>query len=125
MLEGFRNFLFRGNVVDLATAVIIGVAFSGVVDAFTKALIDPLFAAIGGAPNLDNALTIPIGPAKFQIGLLLTAIINFLIKAAVIYFGIIKPFGPIAAKLAAAAAAEAPTPPDVVLLGEIRDLLKK
>jgi large conductance mechanosensitive channel len=120
MLEGFRNFLFRGNVVDLATAVIIGVAFGGVIDAFTKAIIDPLFAAIGGSPNLDTALTIPIGPAKFEIGRLLTAILNFLIKAAVIYFGIIRPFGPMAAKLAAAAA-----PPDVVLLGEIRDLLKR
>jgi large conductance mechanosensitive channel len=125
MLEGFRNFLFRGNVVDLATAVIIGAAFGGVVDAFTKALIEPLFAAIGGSPNLDNALTIPIGAATFKIGLLLTAIINFLIKAAVIYFGIIRPFGPIAAKYAAAAAAELPTPPSEVLLGEIRDLLKK
>jgi large conductance mechanosensitive channel len=125
MLEGFRNFLFRGNVVDLATAVIIGAAFGGVVDAFTKALIEPLFAAIGGSPNLDDALTIPIGPAKFQIGLLLTAIINFLIKAAVIYFGIIRPFGPLAAKYAAAAAAEAPTPPDITLLTEIRDALRK
>ncbi len=125
MLEGFRNFLFRGNVVELATAVIIAVAFGGIIDAFTKALIDPLFQAIGGSPNFDTALTIPIGAATFKIGLLLTAIVNFLIKAAVIYFFIIRPFGPISQKLAAAAAAAAPTPPDVALLGEIRDLLKK
>ena len=125
MLAGFRNFLFRGNVVELATAVIIAAAFGGIVDAFTKALVDPIFQAIGGSPNFDTALTIPIGAATFKIGLLLTAIINFLIKAAVIYFFIIRPFGPISQKLAAVAAAAAPTPPDVALLTEIRDLLKK
>lgn len=122
MLKGFRNFLFRGNVVELATAVIIAAAFTGIVDAFTKAVIDPIFLAIGGSPNFDTALTIPIGAATFKIGLLLTAIVNFLIKAAVIYFFIIRPFGAISAKLSAAAA---PTPPDVALLTEIRDLLKR
>ena len=125
MLEGFRNFLFRGNVVELATAVIIATAFGGIIDAFTKSIIDPLFSAIGGAPNLDEALTIAIGPASFKIGLLLTAILNFLIKAAVIYFAIIRPFGPISEKLAVQAAAAAPTPPDIKLLTEIRDALRK
>jgi large conductance mechanosensitive channel len=124
MLEGFRNFLFRGNVVELATAVIIATAFGGIVDAFTKSIIDPIFQAIGGAPNFDNALTIAIGSSSFKLGLLISAIINFLLKAAVIYFFIIRPFGPISQKLAAQAAAAAPTPPDVALLGEIRDLLK-
>jgi large conductance mechanosensitive channel len=125
MLEGFRNFLFRGNVVELATAVIIATAFGGIVDAFTKAIIDPIFQAVGGSPNFDTALTVAIGASSFKFGLLLTAVINFIIKAAVIYFFIIRPFGPISLKLAQQAAAAAPTPPDVALLGEIRDLLKK
>ncbi|MFN3266494.1 MAG: large conductance mechanosensitive channel protein MscL [Deinococcales bacterium] len=125
MLTGFRNFLFRGNVVELATAVIIATAFGGIVDAFTKSVIDPIFQAIGGAPNFDNALTIAVGASSFKLGLLISAIVNFLLKAAVIYFFIIRPFGPISAKLAQEAAAAAPTPPDVALLTEIRDLLKK
>jgi large conductance mechanosensitive channel len=120
MLEGFRNFLFRGNVVELAVAVVIGAAFGGIVDGFIKGIVDPLLAMAGGG-DIGKALI--IGP--FKIGLVISAIINFIVKAAVIYFILVRPFGPISAKMAAAAAAEAPTPPDIVLLTEIRDALKK
>jgi large conductance mechanosensitive channel len=118
MLKGFRDFLMRGNVVELATAVIIGVAFSGVVDGLIKGIIDPLIALLapGDVKQLENALL--LGP--FRIGLVLSAIINFIMKASVVYFFIVKPFAGLAARLAAAS----PPPPQVQLLTEIRDLLK-
>ncbi len=120
MFKGFREFLLRGNVVDLATAVIIGVAFNGVVDGVIKGLIDPLIALLspGAVKDLQNALL--LGP--FKIGLVLSAIINFLIKAAVVYFFVVQPFARFAARFAPKAAGPAA---DVVLLTEIRDLAKQ
>jgi large conductance mechanosensitive channel len=120
MLKGFRDFLMRGNVVDLATAVIIGAAFGGVVDGMIKGIIDPLIAVLapGEVKQLENALV--LGP--FKIGLLVSAFVNFVLKAAVVYFFIVKPFARLSARLVAAAA---PPPADVQLLTEIRDLLKE
>jgi large conductance mechanosensitive channel len=119
MLKGFRDFLMRGNVVELATAVIIGAAFGGVVDGLIKGIIDPLIAvfAPGEVKQLENALV--LGP--FKVGLVLSALINFVLKAGIVYFLIVRPFARFAARLAAA-----PAPPaaDVQLLTEIRDLLK-
>jgi large conductance mechanosensitive channel len=119
MLKGFRDFLMRGNVVELATAVIIGAAFNGVVDGLIKGIIDPLIAvfAPGDVKMLENAIV--LGP--FKVGLVVSAIVNFLMKAAVVYFLIVRPFARLGARLAAA---PAPPPADVVLLTEIRDLLK-
>lgn len=119
MLKGFRDFLMRGNVVELATAVIIGAAFGGVVDGLIKGVIDPLIAifAPGEVKQLENALV--LGP--FRIGLVLSAFVNFVLKAGVVYFFIVRPFARFAAKLAAT---PAPPPADVQLLSEIRDLLK-
>lgn len=119
MLKGFRDFLMRGNVVELATAVIIGAAFGGVVDGLIKGIIDPLIAvfAPGEVKQLENALV--LGPLR--IGLVLSAVINFVMKAGVVYFFIVRPFANLAAKVAAAAP---PPPADVQLLTEIRDLLK-
>jgi large conductance mechanosensitive channel len=121
MLKGFRDFLMRGNVVDLAAAVIIGVAFNAVVDGLIKGIIDPLIAVLapGDVKDLENALL--LGP--FKIRLVLSALVNFLMKAAVVYFLIVRPFAAFAARLAAAPA-PAPPPADVQLLTEIRDLLK-
>jgi len=118
MIKGFRDFLMRGNVVELATAVIIGAAFSGVVDGLIKGIIDPLIAALapGDVKLLETAIV--VGP--FKIGLVLSAVINFIMKAAVVYFLIVRPFSQVAAKLAA----ETPSAPDVLLLTQIRDLLK-
>ena len=123
MLKGFRDFLMRGNVVELAVAVIIGAAFNGVVDGLIKGIIDPLIAALapGDVKALENALV--LGP--FRIGLVLSAVVNFLTKAAVVYFLIVRPFSALVARLAKAPAAPAATPADVVLLGEIRDLLRE
>jgi large conductance mechanosensitive channel len=120
MWKGFRDFLLRGNVVDLAVAVVIGTAFTAVVDGFTASFVDPLIALIlGGVGGVDDLAGIIVGP--FPIGLFISAVINFILKAAVIYFFVVRPFAGIAAKFAAAAA---PTE-DVVLLREIRDLLKQ
>ena len=119
MFKGFRDFLMRGNVVELATAVIIGAAFGGVVDGLIKGVIDPLIAVLapGEVKQLESALL--LGP--FKIGLVLSALINFVLKAGVVYFFIVRPFANLAGRVAAAA----PAPPaDVVLLTEIRDLLK-
>ncbi len=119
MLKGFRDFLMRGNVVDLAVAVIIGVAFNDVVNGVIKGIIDPLLATLapGQIKQLESALL--LGP--FKIGLVLSAMINFLVKAGVVYFLIVQPFSRLAARFAPAKA----TPPDVVLLTEIRDILKQ
>ena len=123
MFKGFRDFLMRGNVVELAVAVIIGAAFNGVVDGLIKGIIDPLIATLapGDVKALENALV--LGP--FRIGLVLSAVVNFLTKAAVVYFLIVRPFSALVARLAKAPAAPAATPADVVLLGEIRDLLRE
>ena len=120
MFKGFRDFLLRGNVVDLATAVIIGVAFNGVVDGVIKGIIDPLIALLspGAVKDLETALL--LGP--FKVGLVLSAIINFVIKAAVVYFFIVQPFARFAARFAPKAAGPAE---DVVLLTQIRDLMKQ
>jgi large conductance mechanosensitive channel len=119
MFKGFREFLLRGNVVDLATAVIIGVAFNDVVNGVIKGVIDPLIALLspGAVKNLETALL--LGP--FKIGLVLSAIVNFLVKAAVVYFFIVQPFSRFAARFAPKPAGP---PADVALLTEIRDLLK-
>ena len=119
MIKGFRDFLMRGNVVELDTAVIIGAAFGGVVDGLIKGIIDPLIAMLapGDVKQLENALM--VGP--FKIGLVISALINFLLKAGVVYFFIVRPFSDMAARFAARAA----PPPDVQLLVEIRDLLKQ
>jgi large conductance mechanosensitive channel len=119
MLKGFRDFLMRGNVVELATAVIIGAAFGGVIDGLIKGVIDPLIAifAPGEVKELENALL--IGPFKF--GLVLSALTNFLLKAGVVYFLIVRPFAQLAGRLAAKSG---PPPAEVQLLTEIRDLLK-
>ena len=114
MLKGFRDFIARGNVVDLAVGVIIGAAFSAVVDSLVKDLITPVIGLLGGQPDFS---AIKLGP--IAIGSFLNAVIAFLIKAAGLYFLIVLPFNRFAARMAAAA------PPQEVLLREIRDLLKQ
>jgi large conductance mechanosensitive channel len=120
MFKGFRDFLMRGNVMDLAVAVIIGAAFNGVVDGLIKGIIDPLIATLapGNVKVLENALV--VGP--FKVGLVLSAIVTFVTKAAVVYFLIVRPLSALVARLAAPTAPAAP-PPEVRLLTEIRDLL--
>src|SRR5260370_35535326 len=89
-MKGFRDFILRGNVVDLAIAVVIGVAFSGVVTAFVKDLITPLIAAIGGQPDFSQ-IYFTINNSKFMIGDFVNTIISFVIIAAVVYFFVVIP----------------------------------
>ncbi|MBE7188542.1 large-conductance mechanosensitive channel protein MscL [Jatrophihabitans endophyticus] len=126
MLKGFKEFIMRGNVVDLAIAVVIGAAFTAVVTAFVADIITPLIAAIGGQPSFEG-LTFTINKSTFQYGLLINAIISFLIVAAVIYFLIVLPLNKIAERRAARMATGEPDPTpkaeDILLLEQIRDLL--
>jgi len=119
MLKGFRDFLMRGNVVELAVAVIIGAAFNGVVDGIIKGLIDPLIAM--ASPSDVKALETALLLGPFKVGLVLSSIVNFLVKAAVVYFFVVRPFARFATRFAAAPAVT----PTEKLLAEIRDLLKQ
>ncbi|HYK33006.1 MAG TPA: large conductance mechanosensitive channel protein MscL [Streptosporangiaceae bacterium] len=89
-MKGFRTFLLRGNLVDLAVAVVIGVAFTAVVQALVVNIITPLISAIAGQPSFGS-LSVHIGKADFTYGLFLNALISFLIIAAVVYFLIVAP----------------------------------
>ena len=89
-MKGFRQFLLRGNVVDLAVAVVVGVAFGAVVTALVKDFMTPLIAAIGGKPDFSG-LYFTINNSKFMYGDFVNAVVSFLIIAAVVYFLIILP----------------------------------
>ena len=124
MLKGFRDFLMRGNIVDLAVAVIIGAAFGAVVAAFATDFIGGLIGAIGGTPDFSSA-GVTVNDSKVIYGSTITALINFLIVAAVIYFVVVIPMTKIATRLKGADA-DTPAPSDeAVLLTEIRDLLSR
>ena len=97
MLKEFRQFILRGNLVDLATAVVIGTAFTAVVNAVVKDLITPLIAAVGGEPNFGN-LAFAINGSRFAYGDFLNALLTFLLVAAVVFFLIIKPVNALLAR---------------------------
>lgn len=90
MLQGFRQFILKGNVVDLAVGIIIGASFSSVVSALVKDLITPFISAIGGQPNFSSVF-FTINHSKFMVGDFINAFIAFLINAAVIYFFVVTP----------------------------------
>jgi large conductance mechanosensitive channel len=89
-MDGFKKFLLRGNVVDLAVAVIIGAAFTAIVAAFTADILTPFIAAIGGKPDFSS-LTFTIHKSQFKYGDFINAVITFLILAAVVYFFVVLP----------------------------------
>jgi large conductance mechanosensitive channel len=91
VVKGFKVFLLRGNVVELAVAVVVGVAFGTVVTAFVKDLVTPLIAALGGKPDFAG-LSFTINNSKFLYGEFINAVIAFLIIAAVIYFFVVMPY---------------------------------
>ncbi len=122
MLKGFKDFIMRGNVVDLAVAVVIGVSFGLVITAIVDGLITPVVAAIFGRPNFSDVLAFTINNATFRPGLALTAIVNFIAIAAAIYFIVIVPMNALAARRGAVE--EVAEPEDVTLLREIRDALR-
>ena len=118
-MKGFKDFLMQGNLIELATAVIIGAAFGKVVEAFTKIIMD-FIGLIGGQPDFSK-VTIPY--LNINIGVFLTALVSFVIVAGAVYFFVIKPYQAVQARLAKPAEeVEAPTTDS--LLVEIRDLLK-
>ena len=90
MLKGFRDFILRGNVMDLAVAVIIGAAFTAIVTALTTSIISPLLGAFIGKPNFDY-LVLNMNGGAIEYGKFFTAVVNFLILAAVVYFFLVLP----------------------------------
>lgn len=89
-MSGFKKFLLRGNVVDLAVAVVIGAAFGGVVQGFVKSFITPLIGAFGGVPDF-SALAFTINGSRFAIGEFINVLLSFVIISAVIYFFVVAP----------------------------------
>lgn len=124
-MKGFRDFLMQGNLIELATAVIIGASFNTVVGAFTQLIMDVIALIAGGEPDF-SAVTIPY--INLNVGVFLTALVSFIIVAAVVYFFVIKPYtamqAAVAARLKADSEAEPAAPTTDELLAEIRDLLK-
>jgi large conductance mechanosensitive channel len=125
MINDFKKFLLRGNVVDLAVAVVIGAAFTAVVTALVKDLITPLIAAIGGKPNFSN-LYFTLRGSKFMYGDFLNALISFMIMAAVIFFFVVQPVNQLI-KLANRNQKKPEDAPDpqLMVLQDILDELKK
>jgi large conductance mechanosensitive channel len=131
MIKGFKEFILRGNVIDLAVAVVIGAAFTLIVNAIVAGLINPLIALVFNASSLDavgwEATNLNGDPVFFAFGMILGAIINFLAVAVVVYFVFVYPMNKWKERAAARAgiseeeAAELPTEQE--LLVQIRDLL--
>ncbi|HEX8995609.1 MAG TPA: large conductance mechanosensitive channel protein MscL [Ktedonobacterales bacterium] len=91
LFDEFKAFILRGNVIDLAVAVVIGAAFAAIITALVNDIISPLLASFGGAPNFDSQWILVINKAQFKFGAFLTAVVYFLIIAAIIFFLVIKP----------------------------------
>jgi large conductance mechanosensitive channel len=132
LINGFKDFILRGNVIDLAVAVVIGAAFTGIVTSLVQGLINPIISAIGGAPNLAGAWVLRLRTLEdgtvvgIQFGTIVSAIINFVIIAAVVYFFIVTPVNRLLALRKRGEVAEPKSPSeDILLLTEIRDLLAR
>ncbi len=122
MLRGFRDFILRGNVLDLAVAVVIGTAFGAVVTALVEGFITPLIALVGGLPDASALNT-----GAFAWGTIINAILNFLLTAAVVYFLVVAPMNRLMLRMAAQTEVDEPPAPtkEEILLSEIRDLLRQ
>ena len=144
IIEEFKSFVTKGNVMDLAVGVIIGGAFGKIVESMVKDVIMPIIGLIGGAPDfssiaigahqaMKNGQAVigangkPLLEGGIMIGNFVNAVVSFLILAAVVFFVLVKPMNHLMAKMKKpdAAAVPPPTPEDVLLLREIRDALKK
>lgn len=123
MLKGFKEFLSRGNIVDLSIAVVIGTAFTSLVTKFTDSIIQPLITRIGTGQNTDyGILRISIGGDQtIDLNVLLSAMINFVLIAAVVYFLIVVPYNRLRKKGEVQQAAET----ELKILADIRGLLAK
>jgi large conductance mechanosensitive channel len=121
LVDEFKAFIMKGNVIDLAVGVLIGAAFGNVVKGFTDGIIMPLIGALGGKAEVGLKLWV------FDVGVAITAIINFLIMAGILFFVFVKPMNKLkemTMRKAETSAEPPPLPDDVKLLMEIRDLLK-
>ncbi|MGD0831793.1 MAG: large conductance mechanosensitive channel protein MscL [Terracidiphilus sp.] len=119
MLKGFRDFILRGNVVDLAVAVILGAAFNAIVTSLVKDVLTQLIAAIAGKPDFSS-LVLKVRGTPIMIGNFLNAAISFLIVASVVYFGIVLPLNSLLSRIKKPAPAAAPaTKPCPECLSEI------
>lgn len=125
MLKGFKDFLMRGNVIDLAVAVVIGVAFQKVVDTFVSAIITPILNAMGGADSEGLGFHLKAGQANTLINFsaILNSLIVFLLTAAVVYFVFVLPMNKFREMRARGQAPET-EPDEIELLTEIRDALR-
>ncbi|ROP72132.1 large conductance mechanosensitive channel protein MscL [Curtobacterium sp. PhB115] len=134
-MKGFKEFLLRGNVIDLAVAVVIGAAFTAIVTVIVNALINPLIGAVFNASSLDKALVVHIptvsgGDAKLMFGAIIGAVLNFVIVAAVVYFALVVPVNHLKkvafdrVKNDVEQTPQDVPPTDVEVLLEIRDLLR-
>ena len=126
MLKGFKDFIMRGNVIDLAVAVVIGAAFGAVITSLVNNILTPLIAAIGGQRDFSR-LTFKVHDSVFRYGAFINALISFLLIAAALYFVVVMPLNRIAERRAAKVKAgepdPEPKPEDIILLEQIRDLL--
>ena len=125
VFQGFKDFISRGNAIELAVGVVIGAAFGAVVSALQAGLIAPLISMVFGKQDISHLWVIgPAGGAKIDVGLILNAVLQFLITAAAVYFLIVLPLNKLAERRKRGIEAE-PTRPseDILLLQEIRDLL--
>jgi large conductance mechanosensitive channel len=125
VLKGFKDFILRGNVVDLAVAVVVGAAFTTIVTSFTKGIVEPLINAVTPPASPGFGIQLVDGKENTYIDLagVLTALVNFLIVAAVVYFVIVLPLNTIKARRKRGEEPGPAEPTDVELLAEIRDLL--
>ena len=122
VLKGFKDFVLRGNVVDLAVAVVIGAAFTGVVNAFTSSFLNPLIALLGGGGQLGGQLS--VHGQHFTWGAFLSQVITFAITAAVLYFLVVLPMKKLLERRRRGEEPGPVQPTQVELLAEIRDLLR-
>jgi large conductance mechanosensitive channel len=123
VLKGFREFILRGNAVDLAVGIVIGVAFTAVITAVVNGFINPLIAALFGKIDLSSVGTFTINNANFSIGLILAALINFVLVAAAVYFVIVLPMNALQERRRRGLLDDE-AGPKVDLLAQIRDELR-
>lgn len=122
MLKGFKQFVLRGNVIDLAIAVVVGLAFNAVIQALVRDIITPLIAAIAGKPNFSNFL-FTVHHSKFLYGDLVNYVFGFVSVAAAVYFLVVAPMNALNQRRRAGSQEAPEVPEEIALLTEIRDLL--
>ena len=123
MLREFRDFLLKGNLVELAVAIVMGIAFGAVVKSFVDNLITPIIGMVFGVDFSDETFT--INGSTFHYGLFINDVIYFVLVAAAVFFFVVKPVNAITARMHRGEEAEAAAPTETELLVEIRDLLAR